>query len=381
MPSFCDVFLPDLIVLNGKKRSRPLAKLQFAMSAPVRIRVDCDRATRIRLSVRWHTDCDAFDPKECKVANEQGSRGVVYAALLANVLIAIGKFVAASISGSAAMWSEGVHSLVDSVNEVLLLYGIHRSGAKPNRTHPLGYGREVYFWSFLVAVLVLAFGAGISLYEGVAHLTGSHSIDKPASSLIMLAVAFLFEGISWIVAIRHFRASKGNQTYWEAFRRSKDPTVFTVLVEDSAALLGLIIALAGILLTLALGSGLYDAIASICIGLLLTASALFLARETKSLLIGEAAHSHVRECILSIAAKDPGIRKINGLFTVQMGPDQVMAAMSAEFEDALTTPQIEACIKRIEAKIKDAREEVTTLFVKPQTPETFQARLDEVHHD
>jgi cation diffusion facilitator family transporter len=315
------------------------------------------------------------------VAAEQGSRIVVYAALLANVLIAIGKFVAASISGSAAMWSEGVHSLVDSVNEVLLLYGIHRSGAKPNRTHPLGYGREVYFWSFLVAVLVLAFGAGLSFYEGVSHLMVARRIERPGLSLIVLGVSFFFEGTSWIVALRHFRQTKGKQGYLEALRRSKDPTVFTVLIEDSAALVGIVIALIGLLLSIAFGSSLYDAIASIGIGVLLTASAMFLARETKSLLIGEAAHTHVRDCILSIAAKDPGIRKINGLFTVQMGPAQVMAAMSAEFEDALTTPQIEACIKRIESKVKEAREEVTTLFVKPQTPETFQARLDDVHHD
>jgi len=319
---------------------------------------------------------------ERTLAKERDSRSVVYAALLANILIAVGKFVAAAISGSAAMWSEGVHSLVDSVNEVLLLYGVYRSGAKPNRTHPLGYGREVYFWSFLVAVLVLALGAGLSLYEGVSHLgSGSRALEQPAWSLGMLVISFLFEGTSWIVALRHFRASKGAQTYWQAFRHSKDPTVFTVLVEDSAALLGLVIALAGILLSLALGSTRYDAIASICIGLLLTASALFLARESKSLLIGEAAHSHVREAILQIAAKDPGIRKVNGVLTVQMGPAQVMAALSAEFEDALTTPQIEACIKRIEARIKDAREEVTTLFVKPQTPETFHQRLDEIHHD
>jgi cation diffusion facilitator family transporter len=315
------------------------------------------------------------------VKEEQGSRTVVYAALLANILIAIGKFIAASVSGSSAMWSEGVHSLVDSVNEVLLLYGIHRSGARPNRTHPLGYGREVYFWSFLVAVLVLAFGAGLSFYEGVSRLLSGGTIDNPLLSLVVLGVSFLFEGTSWIVAVRHFRERKGKQSYYEAFRRSKDPTVFTVLIEDSAALVGIVIALAGLLLSVHLGSARYDAIASIGIGMLLTVSAMLLARETKSLLIGEAAHSDVRDCILAIAAKDPGIRKVNGLFTVQMGPDQVMAAMSAEFEDALTTPQIEACIKRIEARVKDAREEVTTLFVKPQTPETFEERLDDIHHD
>ena len=315
------------------------------------------------------------------VDDKQDSRTVVYAALVANVLIAIGKFIAAAISGSAAMWSEGIHSLVDSVNEILLLYGIHRSGAKPNRTHPLGYGREVYFWSFLVAVLVLAFGAGLSLYEGVSRMFSLNPIEKPVLSFLVLIVSVCFEGASWVVAVRHFRATKGNHGYFEALRRSKDPSVFTVLIEDSVALIGIAIALLGLTLSVLLRSPVYDAAASIGIGLLLTASAMFLARETKSLLIGEAAHLHVRESILSIAAKDPGIRKINGLITVQMGPDQVIAAMSAEFEDALTTPQIEACIKRIEERIRQAREEVTTLFVKPQSPETFEARLDEVMHD
>ena len=306
-----------------------------------------------------------------------GSRVVIYVALAANILIATGKFIAASISGSSAMWSEGVHSLVDSVNEVLLLYGIHRSGAKPSPSHPLGYGREIYFWSFLVAVIVLAFGAGLSFYEGVIHFRDPRSIEKPIWSLLMLGFAFAFEGTSWLFTLREFRAHKGKSGYFEAFRRSKDPTVFTVLLEDTAALIGLLIAFAGLVLALAFDEPRLDAIASIAIGLLLTATSMFLARETKSLLIGEAAYGHVRDCILKIAAEDPGIRKINGLITVQMGPDQVMAAMSAEFEDALTTPQIENCIKRIETRVKELREEVTTLFVKPQTPETFQDNLDD----
>jgi cation diffusion facilitator family transporter len=310
-----------------------------------------------------------------------GSQIVVYAALAANILIAVGKFIAATLSGSSAMWSEGVHSLVDSVNEVLLLYGIHRSKARPNRTHPLGYGREVYFWSFMVAVLVLALGAGLSFYEGVLHFIQPVPIGHPALTLSMLGVALLFEGTSWIFAIREFREHKGAAGYFEAFQRSKDPTVFTVLLEDSAALVGLLLALLGIVLSLHFSEPRFDAGASIGIGLVLTITSFLLGSETKSLLIGEAAHSHVREKIMEIAACDVGIRKVNGLLTIQMGPDQVMAAMSAEFEDALTTPQIEACIQRIEAQIKDAKEEVTTLFVKPQTPQTWQARMDGINQD
>jgi cation diffusion facilitator family transporter len=315
------------------------------------------------------------------VYKSSGSQFVVYAALAANILIAVGKFVAAAISGSSAIWSEGIHSAVDSTNELLLLYGIHRSKARPDNVHPLGHGREVYFWSFMVAVLVLALGAGLSFYEGVLHLINPHPIENATLSLAILAVAAGFEGTSWVFAVREFRAHKGDLGYFEAFTCSKDPTVFTVLVEDSAALIGLIIAATGILLALHFRDPRFDAVASIGIGALLTATSILLARETKSLLIGEAAHPHVRESIMQIAATDPGIRKVNGLLTVQIGPDQVLAAMSAEFEDALTTPQIEACIKRIEAKIKDAQEEVMTLFVKPQTPETFQARRDALNHD
>lgn len=274
------------------------------------------------------------------------------------------------------MWSEGIHSLVDSVNEILLLYGIHRAGAKPSKTHPLGYGREIYFWSFLVSILVLAFGAGLSFYQGVAHFMNPKPIERPTLGLIMLGVAFLFEGASWLLAAREFGSQKGAKGYVEALRRSKDPTVFTVLLEDTAALLGLLLAFVGVVLSLWLRESRFDAAASIAIGMLLTIISLFLARETKSLLIGEAAHGHVRDCILKIAADDPGVRNINGLVTVQMGPDQVVAAMSAEFEDHLTTPQIEACIERIERRIRDQREEVTILFVKPQTPETWRERME-----
>jgi cation diffusion facilitator family transporter len=313
-------------------------------------------------------------------SNATGSQShvVVYAALFANIVIAVGKFIAAAVSGSSAMWSEGVHSLVDSVNEILLLYGLHRSGAKPSRTHPLGYGREIYFWSFMVAMLVLAFGAGLSLYQGYLRFNNGAALEKPALAFLMLAISFVFEGGSWIVAVRHFRAGKGTLGYFEALQGSKDPSVFTILVEDTAALAGIVLAAAGLLASVITGSSKYDAAASIAIGLLLTGSAMFLAKETKSLLIGEAAHSHVRDCILAIAARDPGVRKVNGLITVQMGPDQVIAALSAEFEDALTTPQIEACVRRIETQVKEAREEVTTLFVKPQTPETFRERTEEL---
>jgi cation diffusion facilitator family transporter len=302
------------------------------------------------------------------------SRLVVYAALAGNTAIAITKFIAAAITGSSAMLSEGVHSLVDSVNQLLLLYGMSRA-AKPRDTdHPFGYGRELYFWSFIVALLVLALGAGVSIYEGITHLRHPVPMERPSINYMVLSASMLFEGASWFLAVREFRAHKGRLGYFEAFRRSKDPTTFTVLFEDSAALLGLVIALVGIAAAHALRLPQIDGIASIAIGGVLAASSLLLARETKGLLLGESAHPHVRDDILRIAGADPDIRCANGVLTVQMGPNHVAAALSAEFEDALDTTRIEICVNRVEAAIRAAHPDVSILFVKPQTQQVWRER-------
>lgn len=308
------------------------------------------------------------------MAAKSGSKLVVYVALAGNLAIAIAKFIAAAISGSSAMLSEGVHSLVDTINEVLLLYGMHRAGKPATPAHPLGHGRELYFWSFIVALLVFAMGAGVSLYEGIVHIRNPEPARNHALSYGVLAVSMLFEGISWWVALREFRARKGRLGYFEAFRQSKDPSTFTVLLEDSAAMLGLLIALAGLLSAQLLEMPELDGVASIGIALVLGVAAFLLARETKGLLIGEPAHPQVAASLLEIAAHDPDVRAANGVLTLQMGPDQVVAALSAEFEDSRTTPQIEACVRRIEQAARQRHPDLTTLFVKPQTPETWQAR-------
>lgn len=306
---------------------------------------------------------------------KSASGTVVYAALASNVAIAVVKFVAAAITGSSAMLSEGVHSLVDSINELLLLYGLKRAARPPDVNHPFGHGRELYFWSFIVALLVLALGAGVSLYEGITHLRNPNPMEKPLVNYLVLVASFVFEVTSWWVALREFRASKGNQGYFEAFRASKDPSVFTVLFEDTAALLGLLIAAAGIGAAHALSMPRLDGVASIGIAIVLGVSSLLLARETKGLLIGEAAHPDVRASLLRIAGDDPDIRCANGVLTVQMGPRQVLAALSADFHDRLNTTQIEECVTRIEATIKSAHPEITLLFVKPQTAETWRRRV------
>jgi cation diffusion facilitator family transporter len=308
------------------------------------------------------------------MAAHAGSMKVIYAALIGNLLIACTKFAAALFTGSSAMLSEGVHSLVDTGNEVLLLHGLRRAARPPDRSHPLGHGREIYFWSFIVALLVFALGAGVSLYQGVAHIRAPEPIENPKVNYIVLGLSFLFEGYSWRVALKEFRATKGKAGYLEAVRRSKDPTTFTVLFEDSAALAGLAIALVGIGAAQALDMPELDGVASLGIGLVLAATAVFLARECKGLLIGESALPEVQASLLRIANEDPAVQRANGVITVQMGPSQIVAALSAEFEDHLSSPEIEACVSRIEARIRAAHPEITTLFVKPQTAHTWRER-------
>ena len=303
-----------------------------------------------------------------------GNTKVVVIALFGNLGIAVSKFVAALISGSAAMASEGIHSLADTANELLLLYGMRRANAPPDTEHPFGYGREAYFWSFIVALLIFAVGAGVSFYQGISRLRHPHTLGDLRAVYVVLAVSFVFEGISWWTAFRRIQHTKGKLGYYEAIRASKDPSVFTVFLEDSAALLGLLAALIGTVLADITGRPEYDAAASIAIALLLCVTSFLLARETKALLIGEPAHSKLQRSIVEIAGTDEAIAHANGVITAQLGPNHVIAALSAEFEDSLATPAIEACVERLEAAIKARHPEVVALFVKPQTRKVWAAR-------
>lgn len=306
------------------------------------------------------------------------SRLVVYAALAANVGIAIAKFIAAAVSGSSAMLSEGVHSLVDSVNEVLLLHGLRRSQRRPDRQHPLGFGRELYFWSFIVALLVLALGAGFSLYEGVNHILSPEPLRDPTLNYIVLAVGVIFEGASWWLSLKSVQRKKGKLGYFEAFRSTKDPTTFSVLFEDSAALVGLAIAAVGVYLSHALNDPRIDGWASIGIAVVLALASAMLARESKALLIGEPAQPHLLADVCGIAGKVEGVEAVNGVLTVQVGPDHVLVALSAAFDDRLTTVEIEQCVRTIEARTKEAKLPIVALFIKPQTPESWRERLREL---
>ena len=294
---------------------------------------------------------------------------VLYGALFANLGIAVAKFIAAAVSGSSSMLSEGVHSLVDSGNQLLLLYGQARAKRAPDSRHPFGYGRELYFWAFVVAILIFAIGAGISVYQGWIHIHDPEPLRDPTINYIVLAVAFLLEGTSWAIAVREFDAGRGELGWWQAVRRSKDPAGFIVLFEDSAALAGLIIAAVGIWLSHATGDARIDGIASIAIGLILAAVAILLAREAKELLIGEAADPALIDTIRRIVEAHPEISAINHVRTIHTAPDSIFVAVSADFEDALRMGRAEALIEVIEGELKAASPLISSIYIRPEKRE------------
>ncbi|MCK4102525.1 cation diffusion facilitator family transporter [Acinetobacter radioresistens] len=305
----------------------------------------------------------------------ESNKVVVYAALIGNLIIAMVKFVAAYLTNSSAMLSEAIHSVVDTLNEILLLYGLKKSQQPANMRHPFGYGRELYFWAFIVALMVFALGSVVSIYQGIQHIRHPEEIVSPVINYVVLGIAIVVEGTSWFIALKSFRKSKGKLGYFQAFRRSKDPTTFTVLFEDTAALLGLVIALLGVYFSHTLNMPVLDGIASILIGVILAVAALLLGRETKGLLLGETADPLLRQNVLKIAQQDPAVLSANGLITEQLGAHQVLAALSLEFKDNLTSDQIEACVNRIEANTKKVHPEVVALFVKPQTQKVWMERM------
>ncbi len=305
------------------------------------------------------------------------SRRSVYAALVGNSLVAVTKIGAALWTGSSSMMSEAIHSIVDTSNEILLLYGYRRAGRPPDELHPLGYGRELYFWSFIVALLIFALGAGISLYQGLVRVLDPQPIDQPLVSFIVLGLSFLFEGTTWWIALRGVRDDTRQVGYYEAFLRSKDPPAFMVLFEDSAALIGIVIAAGATCAAALLQQPVWDGIGSILIGLLLAATSILLARESQSLLIGEPAHSTLVDSILEIARATPGVLRANGVLTTQLSPSQVIAAMSVEFADDRRADDIEQAVVAIETQVRDKHPSVTALFVKPQTQGRYRQRAGE----
>lgn len=296
----------------------------------------------------------------------KGGNLVLYAAFAANVGIAIAKFVAAGITGSSAMLTEAFHSVVDSTNQVLLLYGRKRSTRPADDAHPLGYGRELYFWSFMVAILIFATGAGFSIYEGVLHLMEPEPIQDPTINYVVLGVALALEGTSWFIAVREFGASKGAQGWWEAIRRSKDPPTFIVLFEDSAAIAGLVIAAIGITISHATDDARWDGIASILIGLVLAAVAIVLARESKALLIGERADPRLTAAVrTSVEARAEVVRVIE-VTTVHLAPDVVFLGMDVDFVNDVSVGQIETLIADVEVELRRDWPVIHAIYIKPR---------------
>ena len=295
------------------------------------------------------------------------SKKVVYAALAGNSLIAVTKFGAAAVTGSSAMLSEAIHSVVDSGNQLLILWGIGRSQRAPDSSHPFGYGMELYFWTFVVAILLFGLGAGLSLYEGISKIIEPHPVVNVTVNYIVLALAMVFEAGAWTVAFREFCKTLGGLSYFKAVRRSKDPSIFVVLFEDTAAMLGLIAAFIGIFLADALDLPILDGVASVVIGVILAVTAAWLALECKGLLIGEAARPAIVAGVRQAIEGQTGILRVNELLTMHLGPDDILLNVSLDFTDALSSAEVEATVSSLEQRIKSEFPQIKRVFIEAQS--------------
>ena len=267
------------------------------------------------------------------------------------------------------MLSEAVHSLVDSGNQLLMLFGMRQARRPATPEHPFGHGLLLYFWTFVVAVLIFGLGAGVSILEGIDKIRHPHPVESPIVNYIVLGLSMLFEGTSWVIALREFREQKGSRPFIAAVRASKDPTVFTVLFEDTAALIGLLIALLGLLGAEFLQIPMLDGVASLLIGLVLAITAAFLARESKSLITGESVGPEMRASITDIVRSEPGVQHSNEILTMYFGPHDILVAISVDFDDAASAEQVEAAVSRIERKIRERHVDVRRVFVEVQSRE------------
>ncbi len=294
------------------------------------------------------------------------SKKVIYAALIGNGLIAITKFIASVITGSSAMLSEGIHSAVDTGNQLLLLLGLKKAKKPADKHYPFGHGKEIYFWSFVVAIMIFAVGAGISIYEGIHSLMDPHPVQNPMINYIVLGLAMVFEGFAWYFAWKEFDRARGERGYYEAVRKEKNPTTFVVLFEDTAAMMGLVVAFLGIAVGQWTGLHIFDGIASIIIGLILGFTAAWLAYETKGLLIGESADPRIITGISEIASTHAGIKKINEVLTLHMGPDYILLNLSVDFKDRLDATNIEENISTLTEQIKHEYPLVKRVFIEAE---------------
>ena len=299
--------------------------------------------------------------------NVKPSKLPLYGALAANLAIAIMKFVAAAFSGSSAMLSEGIHSLVDTGNSLLLLLGLKKSQKPADASHPFGHGKELYFWSLIVAILIFAIGGGMSIYEGVEHLKNPNPLEDPTLSYFILVAAMVFEGIAWAVAYKNFSKTRVEKNFLRALRASKDPATFTVLFEDTAAIMGLAVAFLGIFLSHQFNNPYFDGAASIVIGLILAGVAVLLASESKDLLIGEGASRQTVSSVTELANADPAVARIAPPLTMHMGPYEILLAMDIKFKSDLDAGEIESAIVRLERTILDKHPEIKRIFIEAKS--------------
>lgn len=297
------------------------------------------------------------------------SKSVVYAALAGNLLIAVIKFGAAFFTSSSAMFSEAIHSLVDTGNQLLLLIGLKQSARPATPAHPFGHGLQLYFWTFVVAILIFGIGAGVSIYQGIDKIRTPHPVEHVMVNYVVIGLSILFEGYVWVKALKAFNKVRGNAGWISAVHSSKDPSLFTVLFEDTAALLGLLVAFVSIFLSETLQLPVLDGVASLVIGLILAVTAGFLAFECQSLLTGEGASPEVREGIRRISSSQQGVVGTNELLTMHFGPQDVLVTLSLDFEDGLPAAKVEEAVTQIDCRIKTAFPQVSRVFVEAQSLE------------
>ncbi|HEV7349308.1 cation diffusion facilitator family transporter [Telluribacter sp.] len=298
------------------------------------------------------------------------SKTAIYAAIGANTAIAISKFIAAGFTGSSAMLSEGIHSVVDTGNGLLLLHGIRQSKKSADEKHPFGHGKELYFWSLIVAILIFSIGGGMSFYEGIIHIKNPKPLTDPTWNYVVLAMAAVFESIALYLALKQFNATRSNQDFWKAIRASKDPSNFAVIFEDTAALLGLIVAALGVFLGHQFNNPYIDGAASLIIGLILSAIAIFLAYESKGLLIGEGADPAVLESLVVLINEEPTILNAKHPLTMHFGPNEVFLALDVNFLPELTAVEVEQAVEKLERKIKQAHPDIKRIFIEARAIST-----------
>lgn len=292
----------------------------------------------------------------------------IFAAIIGNLLIAVTKFVAAAFTGSSAMLSEGIHSVVDTGNGGLMLLGVYKSKKPPDEAHPFGHGRELYFWSLIVALSIFAVGGGVSIYEGIKHIQHPVEIENPVWNYAVLGLSFVFESISWFFGWKAFEKTRGSgDGIFRAIHVSKDPTNFTVLLEDTTALLGLIIAFLGVFFGHYFNFPFFDGIASVFIGLLLCSAALVLGYETKGLLIGEAVEREDLKDIKKIVSAEPHVEKVLNALTLYFGPSEVLLTLELQFEQNISAVDLRIAIRNIERRVQEKHPEITRVFYEAES--------------